>query len=53
MAYEALRYYSQREVTFHFISNMDSTDFVESTCDLDPEETYLYFAQKHLPQVKH
>jgi glucose-6-phosphate isomerase len=36
MAYEALRYYSEREMTFRFVSNVDSTDLVEATRDLDP-----------------
>ena len=35
MAYEALRYYSQRDLTFRFVSNVDSTDFVEATRDLE------------------
>ncbi len=39
MAYEALRHYSRREMTFRFVSNVDGTDFAESTRDLDPEET--------------
>jgi glucose-6-phosphate isomerase len=36
MAYEALRYYSDRAMTFRFVSNVDGTDFVEATRDLDP-----------------
>ncbi|MGZ5324495.1 MAG: glucose-6-phosphate isomerase, partial [Solirubrobacterales bacterium] len=36
MAYEALRHYSRREMTFRFVSNVDSTDFAEKTMDLDP-----------------
>src|SRR6478672_11748654 len=36
MAYEALRHYSAREMSFRFVSNVDSTDFVEATRDLDP-----------------
>ena len=39
MAYEALRHYSRREMTFRFVSNVDGTDFAESTRDLDPAET--------------
>lgn len=35
MAYEALRHYSQRDLTFRFVSNVDGTDFAEATCDLD------------------
>ena len=39
MAYEALRHYSQRDLTFRFVSNVDGTDFAEATRDLDPAET--------------
>ena len=39
MAYEALKHYSDRALTFRFVSNIDSTDLVEATIDLDPEET--------------
>ncbi len=39
MAYEALRHYSQRDMTFRFVSNVDGTDFAEATRDLDPAET--------------
>jgi glucose-6-phosphate isomerase len=39
MAYEALRHYSRREMTFRFVSNVDGTDFAEATRDLQPEET--------------
>jgi glucose-6-phosphate isomerase len=46
MAYEALRYYSQRDLTFRFVSNVDSTDFVEATHDLDPEETLFIVSSK-------
>jgi glucose-6-phosphate isomerase len=46
MAYEALRHYSARELTFRFVSNVDSTDFVEATCDLDPEETLFIVSSK-------
>ncbi|MEO5950842.1 MAG: glucose-6-phosphate isomerase [Chloroflexia bacterium] len=46
MAYEALKYYSQRDLTFRFVSNVDSTDFVEATWDLDPEETLFIIASK-------
>jgi glucose-6-phosphate isomerase len=46
MAYEALRHYSQRETTFRFISNVDGTDFAESTRDLDPEETLFVISSK-------
>ncbi len=46
MAYEALRYYSQRNLTFHFISNVDGTDFAETTRDLDPEATLFIICSK-------
>jgi glucose-6-phosphate isomerase len=46
MAYEALRAYSKRDMTFRFVSNIDPTDFVEATIDLDPEETLFIVASK-------
>jgi glucose-6-phosphate isomerase len=46
MAYEALRHYSDRALTFRFVSNVDSTDFVEATHDLDPAETLFIVASK-------
>jgi len=46
MAYEALRHYSNREMTFRFLSNVDSTDFVEATRDLDPEQTLFIVSSK-------
>jgi glucose-6-phosphate isomerase len=46
MAYEALRYYSDRSMTFRFVSNVDSTDFVEATRDLDPSETLFIVSSK-------
>jgi glucose-6-phosphate isomerase len=46
MAYEALRHYSRRELSFRFVSNVDATDFVESTRDLDPEETLFVISSK-------
>jgi glucose-6-phosphate isomerase len=46
MAYEALRYYSERSLTFRFVSNVDSTDFVEATRDLSPEETLFIVSSK-------
>jgi glucose-6-phosphate isomerase len=46
MAYEALRYYSKRDLVFRFVSNIDGTDFVEATIDLDPEETLFIVASK-------
>ncbi len=46
MAYEALKHYSRREMTFRFVSNVDGTDFAESTRDLDPEETLFVISSK-------
>ncbi len=46
MAYEALRHYSQRDLTFRFVSNIDGTDFVEATRDLDAEETLFIISSK-------
>src|SRR5262245_3478137 len=46
MAYEALRYYSDRELTFRFVSNVDATDFVEATRDLRAEETLFIISSK-------
>jgi glucose-6-phosphate isomerase len=46
MAYEALRHYSEREMRFRFVSNVDATDFAEKTRDLDPEETLFIVSSK-------
>jgi len=46
MAYEALRYYSDRRMTFRFISNVDATDFTEATRDLNPAETLFIISSK-------
>jgi glucose-6-phosphate isomerase len=46
MAYEALRHFSRRETTFRFVSNVDGTDFAESTRDLDPAETLFVISSK-------
>jgi glucose-6-phosphate isomerase len=46
MAYEALRHYSARNLTFRFVSNVDGTDFVEATRDLDPAETLFIVSSK-------
>jgi glucose-6-phosphate isomerase len=46
MAYEALRHYSQPEMTFRFVSNVDGTDFAEATRDLDPAETLFIVSSK-------
>ncbi|MSU59384.1 MAG: glucose-6-phosphate isomerase [Pedosphaera sp.] len=46
MAYEALKHYSQRDLTFRFVSNVDGGDFVEATRDLDPAETLFIVSSK-------
>ncbi len=46
MAFEALKHYSQRDLTFRFVSNVDGTDFVEAVQDLDAEETLFLVASK-------
>ena len=46
MAYEALRHFSQRDLTFRFVSNVDATDFVESVRDLVPDETLFIVSSK-------
>ena len=46
MAYEALRHYSERSMTFRFVSNVDATDFAEAVRDLDPAETLFIVASK-------
>ncbi len=46
MAYEALRHYTRRDLTFRFVSNVDSTDFVEATRDLSAEETLFIVSSK-------
>jgi glucose-6-phosphate isomerase len=46
MAYEALRFYSDRNLTFRFVSNIDGTDFAEATRDLDPEGTLVIVSSK-------
>jgi len=46
MAYEALRFYSDRAMTFRFVSNVDGTDFVEATRDLDAAETLFIISSK-------
>ena len=46
MAYEALRHYSARDMTFRFVSNVDGTDFAEATRDLDPAETLFIVSSK-------
>ncbi len=46
MAYEALKHYSERAMTFRFVSNVDSTDFAEAVQDLDPSETLFIDSSK-------
>ena len=46
MAYEALRHYSQRDLTFRVVSNVDGTDFAEKTHDLDPAQTLFIISSK-------
>jgi glucose-6-phosphate isomerase len=46
MAYEALKHYSQRDITFRFVSNVDGTDFAEAVQDLQAEETLFLIASK-------
>jgi len=46
MAYEALRLYTERSMTFRFVSNVDGTDFAEAVSDLDPAETLFIVSSK-------
>src|SRR3979490_2355290 len=46
MAYEALKYYSDRTISFRFVSNIDGTDFAEAVQDLDPSETLFIISSK-------
>jgi glucose-6-phosphate isomerase len=46
MAYEALKHYSERALTFRFVSNIDGTDFAEAVIDLDPSETLFVVSSK-------
>ena len=46
MAYEALRHYTRRDLTFRFVSNVDSTDFAEATRDLEADETLFIVSSK-------
>jgi len=46
MAYEALKHYADRTMTFHFVSNIDGTDFAEAVRDLDPSETLFIISSK-------
>jgi glucose-6-phosphate isomerase len=46
MAYEALKHYTERSMTFRFVSNVDDTDFAEAVIDLDPAETLFIISSK-------
>lgn len=52
MAYEALRYYSLREMSFRFVSNVDGTDFNEATAGIDPEETLFIICSKTFTTIE-
>ena len=52
MAYEALRHYSQRSLTFRFVSNIDGSDFAEATRDLDAEETLFVVSSKSFKTIE-
>ena len=52
MAYEALRQYSRRDMAFRFVSNVDGTDFVEATRDLDPAETLFVISSKTFTTIE-
>ncbi|TWT74779.1 glucose-6-phosphate isomerase [Allorhodopirellula solitaria] len=52
MAYEALKYFSARELTFRFVSNVDATDFAEAVADLDPTETMFIVASKTFTTIE-
>ena len=52
MAYDALRHYTRRDMTFRFVSNVDGTDFVEATRDLDPAETLFIVCSKSFTTVE-
>ena len=52
MAYEALKHFSQRDLSFHFVSNVDATDFAEATQGLDPAETLFIVASKTFTTIE-
>ena len=52
MAYEALRFYSDRNLTFRFVSNIDGIDFAEATRDLNPEETMFIISSKTFTTIE-
>jgi glucose-6-phosphate isomerase len=51
IAYEALEYYSERSMTFRFVSNIDGTDFAEAVRDLDASETFFIVSSKTFTTV--
>ena len=52
MAYEALKYFSDRNLTFRFVSNVDGTDFAEAVIDLDAEETLFIVSSKTFTTIE-
>ena len=52
MAYEALRFYSRRDMTFRFVSNVDGSDAIEATRDLDPAETLVIVSSKTFTTIE-
>ncbi len=52
MAYEALKYYTDRNLTFRFVSNVDGSDFAEATRDLDPAETLFIISSKTFTTIE-
>src|SRR4030095_12126023 len=52
MAYEALKNYSDRSMTFRFVSNVDRTDIVEAVVDLDPAETLFIISSKTFTTIE-
>jgi len=52
MAYEALRSFSDRDMTFRFVSNIDGTDFAEAVIDLDAAETMFVISSKTSPRSR-
>jgi glucose-6-phosphate isomerase len=52
MAYEALKHYSERAMTFRFVSNVDGTDFAEAVIDLDPRRRSSSSLRKPSPRSK-
>jgi glucose-6-phosphate isomerase len=52
MAYEALKHYSERALSFRFVSNVDGTDFAEAVHDLDPEKTLFIVSTRLSPPLR-